>query len=195
MKTSITVTIASLNSLIFGIKKYQPKVVFAVSGKKYTAAQVTTIIESIVEALQAVGPARGTYLRASRSADALLAQNGTFLQGLKSVIQTAEGDNPATLADYGLTPRKLGGKTTPAIKAAAAEQAKATRVARHTMGKKQKAKITGASAAASVAQSSAPMTTAPTSAAPTANPAETAPTAVSGNPALQTAVTPGISGH
>jgi len=48
------------------------------------------------------------------------------------------------LQDFGFTPPKpRGGKKTASTKAQAVVQAKATRVARHTMGKRQKAKIKG----------------------------------------------------
>jgi hypothetical protein len=48
------------------------------------------------------------------------------------------------LQDFGFTPPKpRGGRKTASSKAQAVVQAKATRVARHTMGKRQKSKIKG----------------------------------------------------
>ncbi len=47
-----------------------------------------------------------------------------------------------TLTDFGLTARKTP-VVSPETMVAAAAKAKATRAARHTLGKKQKAKITG----------------------------------------------------
>ena len=59
----------------------------------------------------------------------------------------AYGGDPAALADFGLPVRKKG-VLTPAQKLASAAKARATRLARHTMGSKQKAAITGAPAPA-----------------------------------------------
>ena len=186
MNSSSNDIIASLNHLISGIKKHQPKAVFVLLEKKVTAAELVTILQSIVTALEAVAPAKGAYLQASRSADALLAQNRGTLRVLKQQLQGQGATNTELLADYGLVPRKLGGAKSPQEKAAAAVSAKATRAARHTMGKKQKAKITGATAAAV----SAPSTTPTVSTVSVAS-----PTVIAGNPAVQTAVTPAIPGH
>jgi hypothetical protein len=53
-----------------------------------------------------------------------------------------DGNASTVLADFGFTPRKSP-KATSATKAAAAGKSKATRTQRHTMGKKQKAKVHG----------------------------------------------------
>ena len=57
----------------------------------------------------------------------------------KSYMSTAFG---LILADFGTAPVKHGVKS-PAVKALAAERMRATRKARHTLGKRQKAKIKG----------------------------------------------------
>ena len=54
----------------------------------------------------------------------------------------AYGNDAAALADFGLPVRKKG-VLTPAQRIAATAKAKATRAARHTMGPKQKATVTG----------------------------------------------------
>jgi hypothetical protein len=174
MRINNNSTIVSLTSLINGLKKNQPKAVFLLSETKYTTAQLVTIMQSIITSLQAVTPAQGAYLRASRAAATLQTQNRAALRDLKQFLQIQSGGNTELLSQYGLKPRKQGGATTPEEKVAGANAAKATRVARHTMGKKQKKSITGATAPAAPAS---------------------APTAISGNPALQTAVVPVIPGH
>jgi hypothetical protein len=176
MSTNITNLIASINHLVSGIKENQPKAVFVLSGTKYTAPELVTLLQEIVTLLEAVPPARGAYLEAAKAADTLVAQNRGVLRNLKQFLQIQAGDKASVLAAYGLTPAKPLGQRSPAAKVAAADSAKATRVARHTMGKKQKKAITGATA---------PATPAPAS----------SPTEIAGNPALQTAVVPAIPGH
>jgi hypothetical protein len=186
MKTNTSETLTSLTSLVSGLKKNQPKGLFLLNGSKYTAAQLVTIVQTLITALQAVGPARGAYLRTVRSFDTLYAQSSAVLRDLKQSLQMAAADNTELLADYGLSPRKTPGAKSPRAKVAAADAAQATRAARHTMGKKQKAKITGATAAASSASSTTPAVNTASAASPTV---------IAGNPAAQTAVTPVIPGH
>jgi hypothetical protein len=169
-------TISSLTNLVSGLKKNPAKGSFMIAGTKYTAAQLVTIAQAIITALQAVGLAKGTYLKAVRSADKLFAQNRSMFLNLVQQIQAQAGDDTALLATYGLTPRKQRGKTTLQQKVAAADKSDATRAARHTMGKTQKKAITGATA-------------------PAAAPSASSPTAIAGNPALQTAVTTPLAGH
>jgi hypothetical protein len=184
--TNITNLIASMNHLVSGIKENQPKAVFVLSGTKYTAAELVTLLQKIVTALQAVPPVRGAYLEAAKAADTLVTQNRGVLRSLKRYLQNQVGDKASVLATYGLTPEKSTGTRSPAAKVAAADAAKATRVARHTMGKKQKAKITGATAAASSASSTTQAVTTVSAASPTA---------IAGDAATQVAVTSPVVGH
>jgi hypothetical protein len=65
-----------------------------------------------------------------------------LLRDVKRLLQIRHSKAAAVLADFGLVPTRQG-KKTPAVLAAAADKAQATRAARHTMGKRQKAKIKG----------------------------------------------------
>jgi hypothetical protein len=64
------------------------------------------------------------------------------LRGLREHLLNVFGDTSPALADFGLAPPKKP-LTTPEKKAAAADKMRATRAARHTMGKKQKKAIKG----------------------------------------------------
>jgi hypothetical protein len=143
MNQDTTTRIASLNALIAGLQKNKPKGTFTLSGTTYTAAQLVTICNSILTSLGAVPPARAAYRDAVASADAVLAEHHDVLRDLKQLLQLQAGTAMAVLADYGITPRKPTGPVSPKVKVAAAEKAEATRTARHTMGSKQKALITG----------------------------------------------------
>jgi hypothetical protein len=91
------------------------------------------------------------------------------------------------LGDFGLTARKPRAPVAPAAKAVSVEKAKATRAARHTMGSKQKAKITGenptGAAVPVVSPAAPPLPATPIAPAPAPTPPATAPaTAVGTTP-------------
>src|ERR1700722_9412847 len=70
------------------------------------------------------------------------AQSKAFMSSLRQTVLAAFSGQVDVLADFGLTPRKARVQTPEQLLVATAK-AKATRAARHTMGKVQKAKITG----------------------------------------------------
>ncbi len=114
-----------------------------IDGKSYTASQVESILQPIIDALNAAVATRATALEAAHAADSAYTSNLPFVRDLKQSLQIMYGQSTSTLADFGLAPRKKPTMTA-AEKAEAAVKAAATREARHTMGAKQKAKITGA---------------------------------------------------
>jgi hypothetical protein len=112
---------------------------------------------------------------ASAKADSVYTSLRSFLIG-----QYGTGAN-AVLNDFGMTAPKVRGVRTVAVKADAVAKGKATRAARHTMGKVQRKAVTGASVAAAAAAApattpAAPQAPAPVApvAAPAAAPAKTA---------------------
>jgi hypothetical protein len=177
MNMNNSTLIALLKNLITGIQKNQPKGSFLLGGTKYTAPQVVDALQSVVDALLATEAARSSLKDALVASDALVVKYGDLVLNLKHLLQVQAGSSSSTLAEYGLTPRKPHGTTSPKVKVAAADKALATRTARHTMGSKQKSQITGATAAAAAAEAPAPTgstgntpSTAPTSAAPVVTP-------------------------
>jgi hypothetical protein len=94
-----------------------------------------------------------------------LAQSKPAYDDIKQAVLFTYGRNPAVLSEFGLTAKKQAGAKDVATKQAAIIQAKATRIARHTMGSRQKQKIKGVVAPASsdvvaAAPSVAPIATA-----------------------------------
>ena len=128
--------IATLGKMMTGLERHTKKGGLLVGGKSYTTSDVAALFQSIIDAVNASNAAHAAYLEASQKSASLIADNRSFI-------------------------RDKYGSVTPDVKAAAAEKAKATRTARHTMGKKQKAKITGVSTPAAVVSSSAPIVIAP----------------------------------
>ena len=128
-----------------------------VSGKSYTAAQLVTVLQGRVQARTSVDTAKGAYQNALAAEETTLAASKALVAGAKQVLLVMFAGAADTLAAMGLQARKT---TTPdvATKSAAIEKSRATRTARHTMGPKAKAKITGATAATAV---TVPATTTP----------------------------------
>ena len=160
-----TGTIAALGKLTSGLQKDQPNGTFVLGGTTYTTAAIVLVLQSMIAALNASVAARATYLGVSAQSAALMKANRLLVRDLKQTLQIVYGQNIATLSDFGLAPRKTA-VVSPAAKVAAGIKAKATREARHTMGSKQKAAITGATPAASTS-SSAPVVSGGTASAAT----------------------------
>jgi len=146
-------------NLITGFQKRWPNAQVLVDGVMYTETSAVAFIQNRVTVATTVVTTRAEYQAAVKAADAEEAATAGTVSGFVEAIYVAYGDNPAALADFGLPIRKKG-VMTPAERIEASEKGKATRAARHTMGPKQKAKITGETVAA--AASTPPVVT-PTS--------------------------------
>ena len=142
--TSISVRISTDNARIAGTQKYcstQPSIL--IEGTQYTPPEVIAIYQNDLGALAAVAAARLALSEAVAKAKQVSQVRDDFDKGFKRAIQGAYGNSPATMGTFGIAsaPPKAPSVAT---KAAAREQAEATRVLRHTMSKKQKAEIKAA---------------------------------------------------
>jgi hypothetical protein len=137
-----------------GFQKHQALLTqLFILGEPLTAAQLVTNIEEIVAVADRAVAARAAWLAAVQEDLATRKSRGAFLGAVRAALLAAFKDQIDILADFGLTARAVP-VLTPEEKRAAVAKAKATRVARHTMGKKQKAAITGVTAAAAAGASS-----------------------------------------
>jgi len=158
--------------VILGIKKDLQNVSsLPLAGTTYTMTALEQLIQSRIDAANAAVNARANWLHASATYKALNAQVTPVVRALRQYAINAFGQNSPTLADFGFTAPKKA-TLTPDQKAAKALKAKATREARGTKGKKQKAAIKGTvpTTAPATAPSPAP---APTTAAPSVTAAPT----------------------
>jgi hypothetical protein len=135
---------AVLVNLIDGLNKHASVLTsLVISG---TALQTTDIIQklqALVTTAQAVDTTRAAWRSAVAADKTDRDQQQTFIAGVQKAVRVAFGNRVDTLADFGLPQPKARTPLTPEQKQAAAAKAKATRAARHTMGAKQKAAITG----------------------------------------------------
>jgi hypothetical protein len=115
------------------------KIKVTIDGKVYPPDQVISTIQGRVTAETNVETTRGQYAQAVAAAKAEVASTKAFYAAAKQIVLVTYASQPAVLAEFGLAARKVG---TPSVatKQAAIVQAKATRVARHTMGPRQRSR-------------------------------------------------------
>ncbi|MGH7439052.1 MAG: hypothetical protein ACRENE_25465 [Polyangiaceae bacterium] len=138
-------TRASLaESLAAGTKKHLGAASsLAFGGGALTPAEVEAFLQRLADLRAAVesGKAEAAARIAEERAQAP-ALHGQ-MKAYVSFVRARFGDQPDVLADFGLEPRKARTPLTIDEQAAAVAKRKATRQARHTMGKKQKKKVKG----------------------------------------------------
>ena len=147
-----------------------------IGGTPQAVTDIVTTLQARINTANAVLTSRATWQNAVVTDRAERVKTKAYVSGLKQALLVAFSGQVDVLADFGLTPRKPR-VVTPEGKVVAAAKAKATRAARHTMGKNQKAAIKGTlpvpapvvstPAPTPVAPAPAPVTPAPTQAAPT----------------------------
>jgi len=151
--------------VILGIQKDLLSVpTLSLAGQATTPADLEKLVQSCIDAANAIAPAKVKWLAAVQAYRALNKQVTPILRGLRAYVINTYGPTSTVLADFGFSPTKTVVKT-PEVKAIAAKKSVATRKARNTLGKKQKKSITGATVSPA-----APATppTAPAPAAPSA---------------------------
>ena len=173
----------SEQTLISGFKKHGgaiPSIVIA--GTSVSSTDIVSTLQSRIDSANSVLSTRATWQQAVQADRAERDKTKTFVSGLKAALLVAFAGQIDTLADFGLTPRKVA-VLTPEEKIARAAKAQATRAARHTMGKNQKAAITGTVAnpapAPAAPSSPTPTPTPPAAASPAVTPAALATPATS----------------
>jgi hypothetical protein len=137
-------------------------------GQSLTPAAIVSVLQERIATGQAAIAADASRNAPIVTDAAELTRTDALVSALRQVVQGMYKQTPGTLADFGLKDRKV---TKPSVEtlAAAAAKSKATRAARHTMGKKQKQAIHGNVASA------APATPSPASPAQPTLPATPAP--------------------
>jgi hypothetical protein len=133
--------LADDQKLIAGIQKHFASASVLLNGTTYTGASLVTSVQARVTVVNATLAARATWQAAVKAEEAELESSQPLLNALRKALFTMFS-NIDDLADFGLVPHKKP-VLTPAERVAATAKAKATRAARHTMGKVQKKAITG----------------------------------------------------
>ena len=138
-------------------------------GASYTAADLKLVFQGDIDAFTALDAARAQVQQHVATSRVSREKVREMRRALKGYILSAYGPQAVQmLADFGFSLPKTKSAKTAATTASAVVKGKATRVARHTMGKKQKSLIHGTPATepAKVEASPAPAAVAVTNGAP-----------------------------
>ncbi len=164
-----------------------------VGGASVATKDIVTTLQARIATAKAATSARATWLAAVQADRDERAKTKTLVSVVKQTLLASFVGQVDTLAEFGLTPRKPR-VVSPEVQVAAAAKAKATRAARHTMGKKQKAEIKGTITVPAVpVPAPTPIPASPAAAAPTPPqaPAQSAPTTSPAVPVTPTTPTHG----
>jgi hypothetical protein len=169
-----TTTQAQDAQILAGIKKDLPTLSnLPLAGTTYSMATLTALLQSRIDAANAVLIAKANHAQAIETYQALNTKVTPVVRGLHQYVVNAYGPTGTQLADFGFVPSKRATQT-PAQKVAAVAKRAATRKARGTLGPKAKLSITGETAKLAALQSQTPAVAA---AAPGNAPAPVSPVA------------------
>ena len=131
-----------------GIRKHYASVpTMVLYGISYARTDIEKAFQGAIDAADATSAATALFHKTVDAERTANASADAVFGGLKTFVTLQFKTLPDVMADFGFTPPS---RQVPdvATKAAAAEKRLATRVARHTMGTRQKAKVTGTTPAA-----------------------------------------------
>jgi hypothetical protein len=162
-------TLAEYRALVTGIPQYCSTAKFFVGGQTLSATQAVGVINTVLNAVSATASAKTGWKDAMIAEAAAVATNGASVHAIRDIIATSFQDVTTTLAAFEIAPRKVRQPLSAAARMAANAKAAATRKARGTTSKAQKAKIvgnvTGVTVTPITSSSSSPAPSAPTVAA------------------------------
>jgi hypothetical protein len=136
---------AQVKQLITGANKHFPNgsQVLQVGGVTSTVRGVTGVMQTLVDNRDAVEVSKAA-MKAKIETERSQAPNQlAMIRAFETVVRGTFGNSADVLADFGLAPPKARTPLTAEAKAVAAAKRKATRAARHTMGKNQRKSVQG----------------------------------------------------
>jgi hypothetical protein len=146
------------------------------AGGTFTPAEITSKLKQIVTLRADVDAAKAS-IKAKLAAEKTDMPALRILMGaMVTFVKAAFGTQPDVLVDFGIVPKARTPLNVEAQAVAVAKR-KATRAARHTMGKKQKKGVKGAVVGITVTPVTAPQPIATTPSSPTAGAPTPVPTA------------------
>jgi hypothetical protein len=142
---------------VAGVDKYFATAsTLSIAGTTYTPTALKAVFQADIDASTALDAGRAQVKQQVATAQAARAKANAVRAGLKAYVLGTSGAAAVTmLEDFGVTAPKRRILTVEA-KAKSIANAKATRAARHTMGKKQKEPIKGSSVVGASAQVTPP---------------------------------------
>jgi hypothetical protein len=136
--------IGRMQRLATGLRQHLSGQLLLLAGKSVKADDLVSQLDGYVAQLAATFASEATWhaqVLATRTMED--SQINPQVSALETYLLSLYGPTSPTLSDFGLTPRKARARTVKS-KAEALDKSAATRVARHTLGPRQKASIHGA---------------------------------------------------
>jgi hypothetical protein len=128
---------------IAGVQKhFSSTPTLAIDGTSMAPNDVIATFQAAIDATDAATSAEKAFHDAVAAKKAALAKSNVHLRALKTLVQNQLGSSQEALGDFGFSSPSRQAPDE-ATKAAAVAKRAATRAARHTMGKRQKAPIKG----------------------------------------------------
>jgi hypothetical protein len=143
-KPNKATALEGVRALIAGTQKRTPNGSLTFGNATYTAASLVQMFQHLADAMTAHDVAQAKTRDVLAALHDVTATVGPVLRAYRRFLVATYGNATETLADYGIKPPKARAPRTSEQKAAAAAKLRATREARGTMSKKQKASIHGA---------------------------------------------------
>jgi hypothetical protein len=142
--------VAVANQTIAGVNKHLANnTSLPIAGEAFTPVTLTAVFQEEIAAIGEADASKTTWRQKVADAKAAKTRARAVRKALKRYLLGTFGDGAVgVLEDFGFTVPKAPGRKTVASKAQAVVQAKATRDARHTMGKVQRKAVKGKPAAA-----------------------------------------------
>jgi hypothetical protein len=143
MNTNKDKTINKNRQAIVGVQKhFAATQTFVLDGSPTTPKDVIATLQAAIDAVDKAATAEKAFHDATAAQHAAIAKGNAVLKALKMLVHNQLGGAEGVLGDFGFQAPK---RKTPdeATKAAAVAKRAATRAARHTMGKRAKAKVKG----------------------------------------------------
>jgi hypothetical protein len=164
--TNRTSTQGKDQQVIVGVQKdLQTMSSIPLGATTYTPTSLVALVQSRIDAANAVTTAKANWQSAAKTYEATDTQVTVVVRELRNLVIAAFGPTSPKLGDFGFAAPKKTPLTTEQQAVAIAKR-EATRKARGTLGKKQKAKITGATPPVTPAPATAPVAIAPVQPAP-----------------------------
>jgi hypothetical protein len=156
-------TIKQEESVIAALAKLAPDSNLPVGGKSSASKDLQAQLQAHVDTMNSLSDAHATLAQLVAQEKSQQAALIPVVTGIRNYAAGQYGEKSPAFSSFGFTPRKETTRTV-ATKASAVEKVRATRIARHTMGSRQRAAIHGV--VPTTPPSSGPVVTTPTTAAP-----------------------------
>jgi hypothetical protein len=165
--TKVNVT-SQIASVVAGLAKHYAGKTLSLDGVEVSAQEVADGLNACAAAITASANSKAVWRRDVATEATLKPAAVSRLVEIRTLVRLTFGNTSPVLSDFGMTPRTRA-KPTAAVQSTAAQKSAATRIARHTLGPKQKAKIHGVVPTVPSPAPAEPATTAP-AAAPATSP-------------------------